>query len=316
MTETTLKKLGLGEHWLLPRLAAADYHGDALLTGDECPALSASRATAALTRSPAAMIHRVAEPVEVSPPQFRIGQALHSKILHEHDWAATLHIEDVADWKSPKARDNLAEFTRQGFTVLNRKEEALVNAMHAAFLASPVAAQLTTAAATDPEVSIFWRRAEAGRGGATPVLKCRPDMLPGAEALAEGVPIIDIKSVASLDKWERSAFWDYGTGLRLALYHEGIAAALGVSEFNYTFLLIEKEPPHFPQLRTARLGGANETLAVTNGRKMLDLAWGIWEEGLNSGQWPGPLPALDISEEGPDPDRGRPAFAPVAGGAS
>lgn len=290
------------------------YHNDAMIPATLRPALSASRARDALTRSPAHMFHRVmnAEVEDEAPrstnKHLRIGTAAHSLILRDEHAGESFVVgsPNFTDFRGgAKAEAQVA--TEQGKVFLLDSEYQVCQGMYDAYARSEMAQRIMRDGNGNAEVSAFWRMPEEG----SPMEMCRFDWLPDKKQILDGFPVIDYKTCESINKWERAEMIDRKGALRLRLYYDAVIR-LYFAEYEvppvvpYCYLLQEKEAPYFMQAKTLRLGDPEDKKAAVIldiGGQALEIARRWWREALETGLWPQAEDLSTFSEMGFPVDR-------------
>jgi hypothetical protein len=252
---------------LVPDLPEHEYHRD--------PALSSSGARAIL-RSPARFAYD-REHGRADTTAFDEGHAAHALVLGV---GAPLFTpcdpqtgEPYAEWRSADAKRQVAEARAAGCTPLKADQAATVTAMAARLREHPEAGRLLAAGSGRPEVSGFWTDNATGVA-----CRVRFDWL---HWTGRGWVAVDYKTSpdASPDAFARSAA-KYGYHQQDPWYRDG-AAALGLGEVPFVFVVQEKDPPY--------LVGCYELddEALAAGWRRNRAALDLFATCAASGVWPG-----------------------------
>lgn len=265
-------------------LAERLYHAD--------PALSSSGARAIL-KSPARFAY---DRVHGRPDTqaFDEGKAAHSLVLGT---GAPLVVPrdglgvPYSDWRSDDAKAQVAAARAEGCVPVKADQLAAVRAMVAAVRRHPRAgALLDRDGPGQPEVSGFWLDSETGAECRVRFDWLRPDA------------IVDLKTTddASPHGFARSAA-KYGYHQQDPWYRDG-AAALGLGDLPFVFVVVEKDPPHL----VACYELDDEALAAgwRRNRRALEL----FARCTETGRWPGypehiqrlSLPRWAVTDTGED----------------
>lgn len=230
-----------------------DYHAD--------PALGSTSLKTLATRTPAHYQWEKAHPK--TSDAFDLGTVAHSIIL-EGD-ASGVRIIEADDKRGAKWSAPAAEARTEGRIPLLAKEFEQVNGMRNAVMNHPVASKMFTG--HKAEQSVFWDEERLS-------LKCRPDAW-------QPSMLIDLKTArdANPDEFGKTAH-DYGYHQSAAHYIDGVKAATG-DELPFRFVLVEKTEPYLVSVVELDIE------AINIGRQLNDRAKRIYQECVESGNWPG-----------------------------
>lgn len=245
-----------------------DYLRDPVPEGS----LSASGAKLLLPPSCPALFRY--EQLHRRPPkkEFEIGTAAHALVLGSGPELVQI---DEDDWRTTKAKAEVADARERGAVPLKPAEFAMVTAMAEALRAHPVAAALFDPARGLPEQSLFWIDEASGvwRRG-------RLDWLPVVGTGRMVVP--DYKTADSVDKDKLSkSMHSYGYHIQAATYLDGIKA-LGIdAEPAFLNVFQEKRPPYLVRVMEPDVVALN--IARDLNRRAID----IYAECKATDRWPG-----------------------------
>ena len=203
--------------------------------------------------------------------EWDFGTAAHEKILNR---GPKIVIND--DHRNSNAyKDAKKKADAAGELVLKTEEAASVDAMAEAILANPLAGELLTAAAGQPEVSMFGTDEATGRW-----LRGRLDFLHSREL------IVDYKTTASLDTFARDS-WNFGYHIQ-AEHYRSLAMQLGLidEDANYVLIAQEKKAPYLTA--TFSFDPALRQTAAEQIRRAIDL----WDRCMALDDWPGFPPTI------------------------
>ena len=259
------------------------YHAD--------PALSSSGARAIL-RSPA----RFAYDREHGRPDtkaFDEGKAAHSLVLGT---GAPLFVPvdglgvPFTEWRTDEAKAQVEQARAAGCVPVKIEQRDRVLAMARALASHPRAGALLDPTRGRPEVSGFWTDAETGA-------ECRVRF-----DLLRDDAIVDLKTTddASPHGFARSAA-KYGYHQQDAWYRDG-AAALGLGDLPFVFVVVEKDPPHL--VACYELDADALAAGWRRNRRALE----VFARCTETGRWPGypehiqqlSLPRWAVTDTGED----------------
>ena len=222
-------------------ISNADYHADKD---------SYSSSIIKFMHTPALAKYTIDNPPEYKDV-FRIGTAIHTKILEPHlfddayftgisvprrgaanlsEWDEFFAKHGAFDITQLKAADWYAEFEKQtGKSILTPDELKQINDMAKSVKSNDIAVELLSSGKS--EQSIYWQDEETGLN-----LRVRPDYL--------GNSISDLKSVKSAYApfFAKSAY-DLGYHISNAMYQDGVNQVTGEDKPFY-FICVEKKPPY------------------------------------------------------------------------
>lgn len=207
-------------------------------------------------------------------PAFNLGRLAHKVLLEgpaglERDFAVRPDI--WADWRTKDAQNWRREMTALGKTVITQADVDAVAAMVRSLSAHP----LVRAGILDGDVerSLIFKDHRSGVW-----LKSRPDVIPGSSG-----DLVDLKTTSSVatEDLQRSIA-DFGYHMQAALAGAAMKAAMGVDMTSFTFVWVEKAPPHCVRVTTL----TPEDLL--RGEMQIDAAVATFAECLRKGRWPGP----------------------------
>ena len=241
------------------------YHADPCIE----PSLSSSMAKTILRPGGPARLKQILDYGEQRKKVFDFGSAAHERILGRGQ-----PVKAIDGNRNAKAvKDEIAEAEAEGFLVLKSDEVARIDAMVEAILAHPVAAELLTAGAGKPELSMFDINPETGRW-----LRGRIDFLHSPQV------VVDYKTASQpvdAERWSRHA-WDYGYHTQAAPYLR-LAVQLGLCDPDAAWLWIAQEttPPYLVAVHQA------STELLDAGNTLLGRAITLWDRCLTLDDWPG-----------------------------
>ncbi len=167
-----------------------------------------------------------------------LGDTLHAALLQPDVFAREYAVAPLCDrrYKEGKAKWDAFMEANSDKRIVKAAEFAACEAMARAVLANPGAAKLLGDPAGAVELSAVW---DVSGPGFVQRCKLRADKL----APTHGA-IVDVKTTddASPEAFEASAR-KYGYHRQAAMYLRGLAA-LGMPFEHYTFIVVEKDPPH------------------------------------------------------------------------
>lgn len=222
----------------LYQLSMAAYHGQPCVG----PSVSSSGLRTIFTKSPAhfwvnSSINPNAQPQE-DTEAFVFGRAAHHLLLGEDDFS-TLFIVRPAEidgeaWQGNRkaCRNWIAAQQKAGRTVLTPSQIEQIRGMARALAGHP----LIEAGILNGEIeqSLIWQDAETGIW-----LKARPDAIPN-----DSGDFADLKTTSEIGfKLDRSVV-SYRYDMQAALTKWGCKAVLGRDMEDFSFVFVEKEPPH------------------------------------------------------------------------
>lgn len=253
----------------LPGLPEDVYHADPCVE----PSLSSTMAKTLLSPGGPARLREVLTNGQPRKKAWDFGSAAHERILGRGQ--PVIGID--GDRRAKAVKEEVAEAEAEGFLVLKPAEVAQIDAMVDAILAHPIAAELLTAGAGLPELSMFDRDEQTGRW-----MRGRLDFLHSARV------VVDYKTTsqpADAETWVKHA-WKYGYHVQAADYLR-LATRLALVEPDAAWLWIAQEttPPYLVAVHQA----SSELLAA--GSALLDRAITVWDRCLTLGDWPG-LPEI------------------------
>lgn len=232
----------------------AAYHAD--------PALGSTSLKTLATKTPAHYQHNLKHPK--SSAAFDLGTVAHSLILEGDE--SGVKVIDVPDKMGNKWKLPAEEARKAGLIPLLTKEWGQIKGMRDSVMRHEIAGPLFTG--HTPEQSVFW----AEDGGL--MLKCRPD------AWQKGL-LIDLKTTLSADPNEfGKTAHNFGYHQPAAHYIDGVKAATG-EELPFKFVLVEKTEPYLVSVVEL------DWEAIDIGRGLNDRAKRIYQECVESGNWPG-----------------------------
>lgn len=254
----------------IPDLDEAVYHADRLTPE---PSLSSTLAKTILSAGGEAKARYMMTHPHKATSAMEFGSAAHARILGRGQ-----EVEVIDGNRNTKAvKEAIAEAESAGKLVLKSEDNEKIDAMAEAILAHETAAELLTAGAGLPELSMFTRDAQTGRW-------CRGRI----DFLASSEMIVDYKTTASAHPrdFERHA-WFYGYHIQAAHYLR-MACQLGLAAPDAAYVLIaqEKTPPF--SVATYQL---DDDLLVY-GDELVGTAIRKWDRCLATGNWPGYAEAL------------------------
>lgn len=175
---------------------------------------------------------RVEEP-ETETPAFRIGRAIHARVLEPLRYADHFMVgPNVSSRNTTKWR--AAEEAFKGEMLLTVKEDRIVEGVNKALVENPLSRRALFESEGSNEVSVFAKDPKTDID-----LKCRVDRL-----MDNGM-LVDVKSTADASP---SAFAkscaNYGYALQAAHYLYTVEMATGQVPAGFGFVVVEKEPPH------------------------------------------------------------------------
>ena len=269
---TAVDKLTITEPDAYAGFPEAAYHDDPVPGGS----LSSTGARKLLDTCPA-KFRWWADHREPYKQVFEEGKAAHRKTLGVGPDLVVVEGDGKKGpevWDTDRVKARVAEVRDAGNVPLKPSQMAMVDAMHDALLAEPMARPLLDPDQGATELSLFWRRGTVwGRGRIDRLTKLR-----------SGRPVIvDYKTCASAAQADVvKAIARYGLHIQGAFYLAG-AVALGMvpEDAGYLLLMQEKEPPYLatvvePDFAAMRMGAIRT-------RQAFDL----FAECAASGRWPG-----------------------------
>lgn len=246
-------------------LDEAVYHADEL-----CPEQSLSSTMAKTILQPAgpARLREVMVYGAPRKPQFDFGSAAHSRILGRGQEVVAID----GDRRTKDVKNAIADAEAEGKLVLKPVEVDAIDRMSEAILDHPLAAELLTAGAGKPEVSMFGIDERTGRWG-----RGRIDFLHSRSV------VVDYKTTRSVDDrpFERSA-WDFGYYTQAAHYIR-LGQQLDLLDDDVTWLLVAQEKTAPYLVRVFQFDPAY----LDYGHEQVRRAFDLWDRCLTTGEWPG-----------------------------
>lgn len=252
--------------WDLPEEV---YHADRL-----CPEPSLSSTMAKMIvgdAGPARVRQMSAEPVRKAAWDF--GSAVHERVLNRGQ--AVIGID--GDRRTRAVKEAVEEAEAAGFMVLKPAEVEVIDRMTDALLANPLAAELLTAGAGRPEVSMFAPDEQTGRW-----LRGRLDFLHSREC------VVDFKTTAATSGRE-FAQQAVRLGYHIqAAHYLPLAVLLDLVDPDAEYLIVaqEKTAPYEVQVR--RVPPELLAIGAAQVRKAIDL----FDRCLTLDDWPGYAPVV------------------------
>ena len=157
-----------------------------------------------------------------------IGDAIHAALLEPDRYAAEYIIAPKFDRRTTKGKEAAEAFDAEadGKTVLTAEEGKKISLIRGSAMAHPTARFLLTAPGT-VEDSLYWTDPATGE-----LCKCRMD-----KRLHDHHIIVDVKSVASLDVFQRQ-LEDFGYWLQDGTYSTGYEQHFGEAP-GFLFLVVQ-----------------------------------------------------------------------------
>lgn len=245
-------------------LDEAEYHADRL-----CPEPSLSSTMAKTILQPAGPA-RLRSALDNPPARKRawdFGSAAHERILGRGQ--PTVAIDGNRNTKSVK--EEIADAEAEGLLVLKPEELEAVGRMATAILSHPLAAELLTAGAGKPEVSMFNIDGRTGRW-----TRGRIDFIHSRDL------IVDYKTAQSVNpaKFEQASY-DFGYHVQAAHYlRQAVALDLVDAHADYLLIAQEKAAPYL--VHAYRF---NQELML-HGASQVDRAITLWDQCLTLDDWP------------------------------
>ena len=231
----------------------AAYHAD--------PALGSTSLKTLATKTPAHYQHTLNHPK--TSDAFDLGTAVHSLILEGDE--SGVEVWDFPAWTTKIAKESREESRAAGKIPMLTKDWKQVLAMRDSVMAHPEAGKLFTGHRA--EASVFWEEDDL-------TLKCRPD------AWKPGL-LVDLKTTVNADPNEfGKTAHSFGYHQSAAHYIDGGKAATG-EELPFRFVLVEKTAPYLVSVVEL------DFEAIDYGRQLNDRAKRIYQECVESGNWPG-----------------------------
>lgn len=219
-------------------ISMADYHGQCCAG----PSVSSSGLRTIFTQSPAHFwVGSSLNPKAIEQKDseaFIFGRAAHHLLLGEDDFSSLFIVRpaqapDGRDWNgnNKSCKEWLEAQTKAGRTVLTSAQIENIRGMARALAAHPlVDAGILNG---DIEKSLIWEDKETGIW-----LKARPDAIPNDSDFA------DLKTTSETGfKLDRSVA-SYRYDMQAALVKWGCKEVLGRDMAEFSFVFVEKEPPH------------------------------------------------------------------------
>lgn len=252
----------------LPDLDEDVYHGD------PCPdpSLSSSIAKALLEPGGPARVREVHMNGRPAKKAWEFGHAAHERILGR----GRPLIAVGGNRNANKVKEEIATWEAEGHQVVKPAELAAVDAMAEQILKQPLAGDLFTQGAGQPEVSMFGVDNQTGRW-----MRGRLDFLLDRDLIVDYKTVAGAADVAS---WEKQS-WKYGYHVQAAHYL-GLARQLDLVNPGARFLFVaqEKTAPYL-----CGVYELDQDLLV-EGADRVRSALNIWDRCLELNEWPG-LPA-------------------------
>lgn len=251
------------------KVPADDYHKQ--LTPQ--PSLSSSFARKMIATCPRKAWHKSYLNPNHEPDNskaFDIGTAAHLVFLEPDLFKEKTVVVDAPDWNTKAAQAARDEAYAAGKTPLLTKNVEMLDAMHAALMADPVARLAfaegfaeETFVARDPETGIW--------------LKARTDWRP-----KHGRWIVDYKTAASSAPEDVArAIANQRYYMQDPFYRDAVEFATGQRPKDFWFVVQEKEPPYLVTVH------AIEASDVERGAFLNRRAIWLFAEALETGRWPG-----------------------------
>jgi hypothetical protein len=243
------------------------------------PALSFSGAKKLLPPY-APAIYRWEQENPVHTDAFDLGLAAHAVVLAD---GAPIVVVEADGWRTNAAKQARQEAYEAGAIPLLAADHDLVQAMAAAVRAHPLASKLLDPTSGKAEQSLFWQDKETGVW-----CRCRADWL---RHKVEGrrLIVVDFKTAASAhpDKFSKSAM-DYGYAMQASWYMDGVRAVGLDDDPAFVFVIVEKRPPHLVSVVEL------DEPSLSVGMNLSRIARLIYRDCLQSGQWPGYSPGVEL----------------------
>jgi hypothetical protein len=215
-------------------LSIEDYHGQPC----DGPSVSSSGLRTIFKASPAHFwCESSLNPDRIEraePGHFALGRAAHHLLLGEDDFSTLFIVRpEIWDsWRTDAAKDWKAEQEAEGRTVLVPDQIEVIRGMARSLAAHP----LVRAGILNGEIerSLVWRDKETGVW-----LKARPDAIPNASG-----DFADLKTTASIGVFVDADVGKYRYDMQAALVKWAARVVLGIDMESFSFVFVEKSPPH------------------------------------------------------------------------
>ncbi len=255
-------------------LSMTEYHGQPTVG----PSVSSSGLRTIWADSPAHFWCRSrmnpARLPEEDKPHFTLGRLAHRLLLEgrtDFDREFVVRPEQWSDWRSKDAKAWRESVQASGLTVITQEDLELVTGMARSLAAHP----MVKAGILDGDVerSLIFKDPETGVW-----LKSRPDVIPNHSG-----DLADLKTCQSVatDALQKS-LGGFGYQMQAALAGAALKAAAGIDMETFSFVWVEKAPPHCVRVTTLT---AEDLL---RGRLQNEAATRIFAECCRTGNWPGP----------------------------
>jgi hypothetical protein len=219
--------------------------------------------------------------VEKEPSKaLNMGTAAHLILLEEHEVAkriAVIPLDMLASngaASTKAAKEFIAARQMAGQTVLKPSEWKIIEDMRRAVGQHPYARRALAKGRF--EQSIFWKTHDNF------YLKTRPDFMP----MHDGQYIVDYKTCAALEKWDRQAVLDLRYDIQSVTQMAGVYVASGVQPKGVLYIVQEKDPPYEVAMRALSIDDITTRAILDNAKIEVQRACDLISACLDTGQWP------------------------------
>jgi hypothetical protein len=243
------------------------------------PALSFSGARKLLPPY-APAIYRWEQDNPVHKRAFDIGLAAHAVVLGD---GAPIVVVETDGWRTNAAKQAKQEAYEAGAIPLLAAEHDQIQEMAAAVRAHPIASKLLKPGSGKAEQSLFWQDKETEIW-----CRCRADWLPHKQPDRRLI-VVDFKTATSAhpEKFAKSAM-DYQYHIQASWYLDGVRAVGLDNDPAFVFVIVETAPPHLVSVVEL------DEPSLSVGMNLSRIARLIYRDCLQSGQWPGYSPEVEM----------------------